>query len=78
MLDAQIREFIVEKCPYKANWCNGQHIPSVKMTNRKGSGDYAIFTDNDSSKIKDKGPCVYYENGRCMHPSNPRVRRDFP
>lgn len=67
-----LKDFIRIRCPYKNNWCNGKHIPDMKMISKRTKEGYPVFTDEDLSKIKDKKPCKYFKDKKCMHPKYPR------
>lgn len=54
-----LEQFINRHCPYRYNYCNGQHIPDLN-----GNG-------KEISKYKDKSKCQYFERNKCMHVSHP-------
>ena len=63
---------IFKACIYKDHWCDGKHIPMIKVTRRITVKGYPEYSDIDINKTRDKEPCQFYIDGKCNNPEKPK------
>ena len=59
---AELAYFQATYCPYKNNYCNGQHVPDIE-------------NGKDISEFKDLKKCKFYDKFEgCNHPNHPKYK----